>query len=237
VVEGEILAYVLPPSKTAELRATIYKAVKIGQHRTLEEDADFAFAQISEIAIRALGSAVNDTYTGLSSIDWLGDSLRLFATLPPLNGAWMTKQGKLRLLVPPLSFTHVARTAFEFIRHAAADNPAVCLRLLQTCARLAPQLHNDEQRQAILDQVEAVHEAVARFRHVSLDTDAIEWPTVRHAINSSVFEISNEDWNARDRGRGNRQEGASRSCDQPVQVRLRYGHSGLMPNQRVPTKG
>jgi uncharacterized membrane protein len=174
VVEGEILAYVLPPSKTAELRATIYKAVKIGQHRTLEEDADFAFAQLSEIAIRALGSAVNDTYTGLSSIDWLGDSLRLFATLPPLNGAWMTKQGKLRLLVPPLAFTHVARTAFEFIRHAAADNPAVCLRLLQTCARLAPQLHNDEQRQAILDQVEAVHEAVARFRHVSLDTDAIE---------------------------------------------------------------
>jgi len=61
----------------------------------------------------------------------------------------------------------------HIIRHAAADNPAVCLRLLQTCAKLAPQLHNDEQRQAILDQVEAVHE-VARFRHVSLDTDAIE---------------------------------------------------------------
>jgi uncharacterized membrane protein len=174
VIEGEILAYVLPATKTGELRATIYNAVKIGQHRTLEEDADFAFAQISEIAIRALSPAVNDTYTGLSSIDWLGDSLRLFAALPPLNGAWMTKQGKVRLLVPPLPFARVARTAFEFIRHAAADNPAVCLRLLQTCARLAPQLHNDEQRQAILDQVEAVHEAMARFRHVPLDTDAIE---------------------------------------------------------------
>jgi uncharacterized membrane protein len=174
VIEGEILAHVLPASKTAELTATTYNAVKIGQHRTLEEDADFAFAQISEIAIRALSPAINDTYTGLSSIDWLGDSLRLFATLPPLNGAWQTKQGKVRLLVPPLPFARVARTAFEFIRHAAADNPAVCLRLLQTCARLAPQLHNDEQRHAILDQVEAVHEAAARFPQVPLDIEAIE---------------------------------------------------------------
>jgi uncharacterized membrane protein len=174
VIEGEILAYVLPSSKTAELSAAIYNAVKIGQHRTLEEDVDFAFAQISEIAIRALSPAINDTYTGLSSIDWLGDALRLFALLPPLNGAWQTKQGKIRLLVPPLPFARVAKTAFDFIRYAAADNPAVCLRLLQTCARLGPQLHNDEQRQAILDQVEAVHEVVARIGHVSIDADAIE---------------------------------------------------------------
>ena len=174
VIEGEILAYVLPSFKTAELSAAIYNAVKIGQHRTLEEDADFAFAQISEIATHALSPGINDTYTGLSSISWLGDAVRLFAALPPLNGAWQTKQGKIRLLVPPLPFARVVKTAFEFIRHAAADNPAVCLQLLHTCARLGPQLHNDEQREAILDQVEAVHEAVARSRHVAIDSGAIE---------------------------------------------------------------
>jgi uncharacterized membrane protein len=73
-----------------------------------------------------------------------------------------------------MPFAHIVRTAFDLIRNGAADNPAVCLRLLQTCARLAPQLHNDEQRLAVLDQVEAVHEAVAGIHHVSLDTNAIE---------------------------------------------------------------
>ena len=153
---------------------TIHNAVTIGQHRTLEQDAEFAFAQLSEIAIRALSPAINDTYTGLSSIDWLGDALRMFGAFPASDGVWQTSRGKVRLLVPPLRFTSVVRAAFDLIRQAAADNPAVCLRLLQTCARLAPQLRDDEQRRAILDEVEAVYEAAALMPDARIDRNALE---------------------------------------------------------------
>src|SRR5208337_742922 len=54
VLEGEALARVLPAAHAEELAATIHNAVKIGQHRALEQDIEFAFAQVSEIAIRAL---------------------------------------------------------------------------------------------------------------------------------------------------------------------------------------
>jgi uncharacterized membrane protein len=36
-----------------------------------------------EIVIRALSPAVNDTFTALTCIDWLGDSLRKIDTADP----------------------------------------------------------------------------------------------------------------------------------------------------------
>jgi uncharacterized membrane protein len=35
----------------------------------------FGIDQLVEIAIRALSAAVNDTFTALTCVDWLGDSL------------------------------------------------------------------------------------------------------------------------------------------------------------------
>ena len=61
-----------------------------------------AFAQLSEITIRALRPAVNDTYTGLICIDWLGDALRMLVALPMPDEAWCTRRGEIRLLFPPV---------------------------------------------------------------------------------------------------------------------------------------
>lgn len=174
VLEGEALAYVVPAVHGQALEATIRDAVKIGQHRTLEQDVEFAFAQLSEIAIRALSPAVNDTYTGLSCIDWLGDALRMLAVFPDSDGAWHGNRGQVRLVVPPLSFARVVRAAFDLVREAGANSPAVTIRLLQTCARLGPQLRNDLQRRAIREEVQAVHEAAARMSDVGIDRSALE---------------------------------------------------------------
>jgi uncharacterized membrane protein len=175
VLEGELLARVLPAERVEELSSTIQDGVGIGQHRTLEQDIEFAFAQLSEVAIRALSPAINDTYTGLSCLDWLGDALRMFAAFPDSAGAWYTRHGETRLLVPPLLFDRVVRAAFDLIRQAGADNPAVAIRMLQTCGRLGPQLRDDEQRRALRVEVEAIHERVkARGPDAGEDRDALE---------------------------------------------------------------
>jgi uncharacterized membrane protein len=174
VLEGETLARVLPAAYVNELARTIRHATKIGQHRTLEQDVEFAFAQLSEVAIRALSPAVNDTYTGLSSIDWLGDALRMVAALPASDGAWQTSLGATRLVMPPLPYARFVRVAFDLIRQAGADNPAVVIRLLQTCSRLALQLRDTEQRRAVRVQVEATYEAVSRMPEAHIDRQTIE---------------------------------------------------------------
>jgi uncharacterized membrane protein len=174
VLEGEALAHVIPASHAEEFASVIHQSVRIGQHRTLEQDLEFAFAQLSEIAIRALSPAVNDTYTGLSCIDWLGDALRMFAALPSSDGEWRTNLGAVRVLVPPLHFPRVVAAALDLIRQAGAENPAVMIRLLQTCARLARQLQEEGQRRAIQAQVQAIHEAAVRFPDVHVDRNDLE---------------------------------------------------------------
>lgn len=169
-----MLARVLPAGRGADLAATVRGAVKIGQHRTLEQDIEFAFAQLSEIAIRALSPAINDTYTGLSCIDWLGDALRMLVALPNFDGAWRTRHGQVRLLIPPLRISSIVGAAFDLIREAGASSPTVMVRLLRTYARLAPQLRSDEQRKAILEEVEAGPEIMARAPAVALDQAALD---------------------------------------------------------------
>ena len=51
------------------------RAHATGAHRTLAQDLAFAIDQLVEFAIRALSPAVNDTFTALTCIDWLGDGL------------------------------------------------------------------------------------------------------------------------------------------------------------------
>jgi uncharacterized membrane protein len=174
VLEGEVLAQVLPAARGAELSGTIHGAVMIGQHRTLEQDIEFAFAQLSEIAIRALSPAINDTYTGLICIDWLGDALRMLVALPKPDGAWRNRRGRIRLLSPPLRASRIVPVAFDLIRQAGAGNPAVIVRLLQTYARLAPLLRDDEQRRVILDQAEAARESMSGRPEVGLDRVALD---------------------------------------------------------------
>jgi uncharacterized membrane protein len=174
VLEGEVLAHVLPASRQAELAATVHGAAIFGQHRTLQQDIEFAFAQLSEIAIRALSPAINDTYTGLSCIDWLGDALRMLVAFPVSDGAWRARHGQIRVLVPPVHITRIVRAGFDLIREAGANSPAVTIRMLQTHARLAPMLADDAQRLAILEQVEAVRQNMTRLPEVGLDRETID---------------------------------------------------------------
>ncbi len=54
VLRGEVIAAVCPKHRGTKLEKVIDRGVKIGRHRTLIQDSEFAIAQIVEIAIRAL---------------------------------------------------------------------------------------------------------------------------------------------------------------------------------------
>ena len=131
-------------------------------------------AQLVEIALRALSSAINDTFTGLTCIDWLGDELRVFAVYVIERGAGLGPSGSIRLIWPPLRLERLVKTAFDQIRQAGMHNPAVSIRLLQTFARLAEQSEDQKLRQALSDQAEAVWEAVSVMAFVKADRADIE---------------------------------------------------------------
>ncbi len=174
VMRGAALAHVLPADRQAVLVPAIQDHVVIGRHRTLRQDLEFGISQLVEIALRALSPAVNDTFTGLTCIDWLGYALRQFAELPPWDGGWRTPSGTVRLVQPRLRFPRVVKAAFDQIREAAPGNPAVRIGLLQACARLAPHIREHEQRRALLAQVKATWEGASGEALAQADRDDID---------------------------------------------------------------
>jgi uncharacterized membrane protein len=75
LVRGHPFATVWPTAAAPLVRQRLGRAHIIGSHRTLTQDVSFGIDQLTEIAIRALSPAVNDTFTALTCIDWLGECL------------------------------------------------------------------------------------------------------------------------------------------------------------------
>jgi uncharacterized membrane protein len=175
VLRGEPLAAIVPAEAHELLEPTIQRGVTLGRHRILTQDSEFAMAQIVEIAIRALSPAVNDTFTGVACVDWLGDALLVLAEKPPLDGNWYDARGELRVWMPALKLERLVKLAFDQIRQASATTPAVLIRQLDLIRRLVPRV-SPAAKQALADQIDAILETATI---VALDRTDLEAAAAR----------------------------------------------------------
>ncbi len=166
VLRGERLASIVPASESRRLEAAIDRHVAIGRHRTLTQDSEFGIAQVVEIAIRALSPAVNDTFTGVACVDWLGDALLTLAEKPPLEGNWFDANGELRVWIPAVRIERLVKLAFDQIRQASVTTPAVLIRQLEMIRRLAPRM-SEAARGALAEQADAIRDSAGTL--VALD--------------------------------------------------------------------
>jgi uncharacterized membrane protein len=183
VLRGEPLATVVPPGNANGLQSAVDRSVSIGRHRTLTQDSEFGIAQVVEIAIRALSPAVNDTFTGVACVDWLGDALLTLAERPPLEGNWYDTGSTLRVWMPPVRLDRLVKLAFDQIRQASAMTPAVLISQLDAIRRLAPRLP-DACRQVLSEQADAIRESATAL--VALDRRDLDaaWHRARTALDS-----------------------------------------------------
>lgn len=172
VVQGQTIAKVVPATAAAEVCRTVDESVEIGDARTLRQDEEFAIAQVVEIALRALSPAVNDTYTGLTCIDWLGAAMVQIGRHPEPTGGWCSDDGTLRLVEPSLHFERELKASFDLIRQSGSDNPAVLIRLLDALSAMAPMVHS-ERLPALRAHVELVHETAVAADFVRGDQDDV----------------------------------------------------------------
>jgi uncharacterized membrane protein len=112
-----------------------------------------------EIAIRALSTAVNDTFTALTCIDWLSDSLCKVA------GRWRParvhrdRAGTVRVITTEPTYDRLVQRSFEKIRQSSRGHPAVLIRQLDALARIMERTTTDDQRQVLLDQAAMIIQA------------------------------------------------------------------------------
>jgi uncharacterized membrane protein len=159
VVRAHPLAVVWPPPATEAVSRALRVAHVTGSNRTLAQDLAFAVDQLVEIAIRALSPAVNDTFTALTCIDWLGESLcKITTRWRPLR-VHRDRHGYVRVITAHVSYTRLVERAFEKIRQAGRGMPAVLIRQLDALAKIVEHTTTEQQRQLVLEQAALILEA------------------------------------------------------------------------------
>lgn len=112
----------------------------------------FGVDQLVEIAIRAQSSAVNDTFTALTCIDWIGDSLC------KITGRWQPTRvyrdaaGLVRVITTETTWERLVQRSFEEVRQGARGMPAVMIRQLDALTRIMERTTLIADRQVLLDQ-------------------------------------------------------------------------------------
>ena len=152
VVEGQPLADVWPAAAAPGVARALGGAHATGPHRTLTQDLSFAVDQLVEIAIRALSPAVNDTFTALACIDWLGDGLGKIAERWRPAAVRRDASGRVRVITVTISFRRLVERAHDKIRQASRGMPAVMIRQLGALAKVMPYTTAADQRELLLEQ-------------------------------------------------------------------------------------
>jgi uncharacterized membrane protein len=180
LVRGHPIASVWPPQAAADVADALRRAHITGPNRTLAQDLAFAIDQLVEIAIRALSSAVNDTFTALTCIDWLGESLSKVSTQWHPVRVHRDTHGYIRVITPHVSYERLIERAFEKIRQAGRGMPAVLIRQLDALTEIMESVDTVERRDLLLAQAEMISTAAE---------ESIPEPADRAAVRRAYDEV------------------------------------------------
>lgn len=152
IVQGSQYAAVWPPGAALRVASELSGAHVTGPYRTLAQDVSFGVDQLVEIGIRALSSAVNDTFTALTCVDWIGDSLCKVTGRWQPTRVYRDRAGEVRVITTETTWERLVQRAFEKIRQASPAMPAVMIRQLDALARIMERTTTTADRQVLLDQ-------------------------------------------------------------------------------------
>lgn len=162
LVAGQVMAKVWPPEAAPDIERDLARGQVTGPYRTLAQDISFGFDQLVEIALRALSPAVNDLFTALTCIDWIGECLCRISTSWRPQHVRRDAHGHIRVIADEPDFDRLVGRAFEKIRQAAEGVPAVMIRQLDALAKIIEQTPDAERRATLRDQADRTQRANLR---------------------------------------------------------------------------
>ncbi len=157
ITEGAPVAWVCPAAKcTPGLAQAVCDTLMVGNQRTATHDIEYSIYQLVEVAVRSMSAGINDPFTAIACVDWLGAAIVQIAhrSFPP--ACRYDGQGRLRLILKMVDFEGNVNAALDQIREVARDNVAVSVRILEVLATIAGQAPTSEQRQILLKHARMV---------------------------------------------------------------------------------
>ena len=150
------------------------KAIFIGYVRTPEQDPKYGLDQLVEVALRALSPGINDPFTAISSINYLGAGLQLAFRSPVPSSVHRDKKGNVRLHSWKTTHEDLVETSVNQIRQAAVDRCDVSCSLLEMLTTTARQAENTGQLDALSLQARLIHQDTLPHMTNEHDAESIE---------------------------------------------------------------
>jgi len=165
----------------------ICRAFLIGRQPTEEQDLEYSVRQLVEVALRALSPGINDPFTAMNCIDWLGVALAQLATRGMPTPERRSADGRLRLLLDALTFEGVADAALKQIRQAGVGHVAVAIRLLDMLTAIAPQARTRSHAEVLRGHADEVLAGALDAASIDSDRAALK---ARHAAARRALEAA-----------------------------------------------
>ncbi len=170
VSAGEPVARIWRAGEDAdELAAKVRERLFIGRQRTPLHDLVFAAERLTEIAARALSPSTNDPFTAVNCIDELSALLVRFANVEPPSPYRCDDEGRIRLIVVPVTFPELLREVYGPLRLYGAEHPAVLEGLLQALGRIGRGCARPDVHVALREVADAIGEQVEASGLVEAD--------------------------------------------------------------------
>ena len=151
VRSGMVLAEVWPADRVDnDLNNEIRNTFHLGNQRTPTQDVEYAINQLTEMAVRAMSPAINDPFTAMTCLDYMGDGLALFVRQGAISPNIYDSHGQLRLFFDPVTFDELLSAAFDMLRHASSDNADVLFHMLEIIDVISQDTKSPDDRQKLL---------------------------------------------------------------------------------------
>jgi uncharacterized membrane protein len=188
VVAGEPLADVLA-DRSADISADAIGRVRgsfdIGTSRTPRHDIAFAVEQMTEMAVRALSTGVNDPYTARNAIDDLTVGLVAVVQRPMPSRARRGSDGTVRVITRRVAVPSLIDHALDAVRIYGTGSPMVVQAGIRLAERVGRAAQSSENVDAVLTQLDLLDRALA-----SGDTDTARTADAREQISRATTAIT-----------------------------------------------
>jgi uncharacterized membrane protein len=175
VETGSLAALAWPEERIDHhIAGRIRRSVWLGNNRNPIQDVEYAINQLAEIALRAMSPAINDPFTAMTCLDYIGAGLALFVETDHPRHYFSDTNGTPRLYIEPVKLSELFSAAFDMLRHVSCDNALVLLRMLDAIETIGQKTVREDQRRALMQQVDLVLAESENSQLVSSDKAAIK---------------------------------------------------------------
>jgi uncharacterized membrane protein len=172
---GAVVGLIWPANRVDErLDNLMRRAFQIGNGRTPTQDIEYAVNQLTEMAVRAMSPAINDPFTAMTCLDHMGDGLAKFVRRGETVSHQYDRDGRLRLILEPVTFETLLNAAFAMLRHASCDNASVLLHMLAVIDVIGREAKAPEARQLLLCHVRLIQAESQAGELIEQDRQAIQ---------------------------------------------------------------